>query len=164
MLRLQHLVLRSDGTGMRLHIPVTKTHPVEGIDVHYHANTANSDLCPLRAWRQYHSIRHHRAAASLADIGSGALLMNEDGTVLERETVVQQVRRVLQGIGMAPMDAMRFTGHSFRRGGAQSLRDAGMTIDEIKVAGHWVSDAVRHYLIGDDAMAMRLAPIFAQAA
>lgn len=165
LVRLHHLEVapEPDATGMRLHIPVTKTQPIRGIDVHYHANSINTALCPMRAWRQYASIRRRQAAWSMLD-GRSPLLMCEDGTALGRDAVIQHVRRVLQVAGMAPNDVIRFTGHSFRRGGAQSLRDAGMTIDEIKVAGHWLSDAVRRYLTSHDAMAARLAPLFAKAA
>jgi hypothetical protein len=38
------------------------------------------------------------------------------------------------------------TGHSFRQGGAQSLFDAGVSIEDIKIFGRWRSDAFRRYI------------------
>ena len=37
-------------------------------------------------------------------------------------------------------------GHSFRQGGAQSLFDAGISIEDIKIFGRWKSDAFRLYI------------------
>jgi hypothetical protein len=39
-----------------------------------------------------------------------------------------------------------FKGHSFRIGGAQSLLKAGVSVDDIKMAGRWKSHAVQSYL------------------
>ena len=38
------------------------------------------------------------------------------------------------------------SGHSFRQGGAQSLFDAGLSIEDIKIFGRWKSDAFRAYI------------------
>ena len=42
--------------------------------------------------------------------------------------------------------ARKLKGHSFRQGGAQSLFDAGVSIEDIKIFGRWKSDAFRAYI------------------
>ena len=37
-------------------------------------------------------------------------------------------------------------GHSFRQGGAQSLFDAGISVEDINIFGRWKSDAFRLYI------------------
>jgi hypothetical protein len=39
-----------------------------------------------------------------------------------------------------------FTGHSFRQGGAQSLFDAGVSVEDIKIFGRWKSYSFRLYI------------------
>lgn len=162
MLRLRHLRVASDGSSMTLHVPVTKTRQLDGIRVHY-AKQADERLCPLRAWAAYRALRQRDRPASLSD-EEQPLLLTERGRPLHKADIVHRVRLALQAAGLAADDSARFSGHSFRRGGAQSLRDAGLSLIEIKEAGHWKSDSVLRYFTSREAMAARLAPLFARAA
>ena len=46
----------------------------------------------------------------------------------------------------AGLSTKGFSGQSFRQGGAQSLFDAGVPIEDIKLFGRWKSDAFRAYI------------------
>lgn len=162
MLRLRHLRVASDGSSMTLHVPVTKTRQLDGIRVHY-AKQADERLCPLHAWAAYRALRQRERPASLSD-EEQPLLLTERGRPLLKADIVRRVQLALQAAGLAADDSARFSGHSFRRGGAQSLRDAGLSLIEIKEAGHWKSDSVLRYFTSREAMAARLAPLFARAA
>jgi hypothetical protein len=174
MLRLRHLSLAADGASMVLHVPVTKTAQVDGVRVTYSAARAGAEsaapaaavnslpLCPVAAWRAYAAVRVTQAPASIRD--DAPLLMAHDGMPLSKRSLVEQLRTVLRAAGVADDATLRrFSGHSFRRGGAQSLRDAGLPVDEIKVAGRWTSGAVMRYFSDAAAVATTLAPLFTQA-
>ena len=53
------------------------------------------------------------------------------------------LRQLLSNVGHNPGD---FTCHSFRRGGATLAFRLGMTMNEIKKRGDWVSEAVNEYV------------------
>jgi integrase len=162
MLRLNHLSVVPDNSRLRLLIPVTKTQPKNGIIVHYAAGI-NKILCPIEAWRRYESIRSRQAPITM-NHPDAPLLLTDKYKALTRNELIKQLRRVLIVAGLSRRDAKQFSGHSFRRGGAQSLRDSGASIDEIKIAGHWLSDAVLRYLTTNASTANRLAPLFARSA
>ena len=44
------------------------------------------------------------------------------------------------------MFKLKYSGHSFRRGGASFALQCGLPIDLIKVHGDWHSNACEHYL------------------
>ena len=164
LLRLQHLTIAADKQSMTIHVPVTKTKPFDGINVHY-AKGASAPLCPLAAWFAYATIRQ-ASRSQRANIHRDApLLMADDGRPIRKQQFIDQLRRVLRAAGIADDSIIsRFSGHSCRRGGAQSLRDAGLAIDDIKVAGHWSSNAVLRYLSSSNTIAASLAPLFARSA
>ena len=163
MVRMRHLTLADDASSFTLHIPVTKTSQIDGARVVY-ARSANTALCPVAAWRAYVAVRAsqpHRADAR----DDAPLLLTQSGTALRKRELVQQTRTVLQAAGIADEATLqRFSGHSYRRGGAQTLRDAGMSIDDIKAAGRWHSEVVQRYFSNINAVATAIAPMFAAAA
>ena len=64
------------------------------------------------------------------------------GDLITRDHVIKFLRVCLKKVGL---DSSLFSGHSFRRGGAQSLADAGVSDEILKVVGRWRSDAFRLY-------------------
>lgn len=127
----------------------------------------------LRAWQHYESLRDAaRARAGLPPTGAtteAPLLTLDDAVIraerpLSRSALLKALRIHLRVAGFTDGECRRFSGHSFRRGGAQSLRDAGVQLADIKVAGHWKSDAVLRYFTSQSDMASAFAPFFARAA
>ena len=49
---------------------------------------------------------------------------------------------------MVVEDVKSYSGHSFRRGGAQSLFDAGLDISDIQTLGRWKTDLVARRYFG----------------
>jgi integrase len=61
------------------------------------------------------------------------------------------VARLKLGITQAGLDATRISCHSLRRGGATLSFSAGVSADQIKVRGDWVSEAYQQYVVLDAA-------------
>ncbi len=76
-------------------------------------------------------------------IPSAALFLMSDGKPLTRDFAIAATRRLIEAIGLAPGD---YAGHSYRKGGAQSLIDAGTAVPLIQTMGRWESDCYRLYL------------------
>jgi hypothetical protein len=72
----------------------------------------------------------------------------EDGEAVSA-VVKRVVKFVIGKYGLKRPPASTYSSHSLRRGGAQYLRDQGVSRELIKLAGRWLSDAVDVYL--DDA-------------
>jgi hypothetical protein len=62
---------------------------------------------------------------------------------LDREAVVQSIKSHLLLIGEP---ASQYNGHSFRKGGAQSLREANVCDTTIQAMGRWTSDCYKLYI------------------
>ena len=62
-----------------------------------------------------------------------------------RSQFISRFKKKLQG---HVDDIKAFSGHSFRRGGAQSLYDAGVEIKEIQAIGRWNTDLVARRYFG----------------
>ena len=60
-----------------------------------------------------------------------------------RSQLIDALRRDLENCGL---QSSRYNGHSFRRGGAQTLAEAGISEDVIKLMGRWLSDAYLLYI------------------
>jgi len=72
-----------------------------------------------------------------------SLLVQEDGSRLTRTDLVPMLREHLAAIGVPPVELPQYTGHSFRRGGAESIQNESAEV--IKDAGRWRSDAHLRY-------------------
>ena len=59
------------------------------------------------------------------------------------------------------LDPEIFNGQSFRKGGCQSMIDAGVSEEDAKFAGSWLSDAVRLYFSRPPTDRARLAAMMA---
>ena len=123
----------------RLHIPLVRM---------------GSHLCPVSAYRR-----------SLGFLSSGvqvpAFVVNQDGVNkrLTKSLFVSTFREVLRVGG--DEDAMGFTGHSFRRGGASWAFRAGIPGEIIQVCGDWSSDAYKRYLEFSIENRIQIASVFA---
>lgn len=120
-----------------LHLEASKADPFRrGVDVilGHSASPANA----LNALASYNAAR---SAAALSP--TAPLFAWKDGTPLSKEGCV---RNLQVAISLLSMDTSRFSGFSFRRGGAQSLRDAGVPDHLIQAIGRWASDAYKVYL------------------
>lgn len=159
MLRLSHLRLAADGQTMTLTVPRSKT-LIDGFTVSY-AKASDDQLCPIRAWQTYEALRRRLQPSSFAS-DREPLLLTERGLPLSQKELIDQLRRVLAVAGLGQL-ARRFSGHSFRRGGAQSLFDAGAPIAEIMRAGRWKSTVVHVYLTSGTALASAFSTFFAKA-
>jgi hypothetical protein len=76
---------------------------------------------------------------------SSAVFINQNGSILSRYQCMLQVRSLLMNAQVE--NALAFTGHSFRRGGAQSLMDKGFSTEIIKKMGRWKSEAHSAYTV-----------------
>jgi integrase len=72
-----------------------------------------------------------------------ALFVHQDGSSLRKQELVSLMRAHLTKFGFSPAKVKRFTGHSFRKGGAVSLDDEGD--DVVKMMGRWKSSAHLRY-------------------
>ena len=71
------------------------------------------------------------------------LFMYNNGVVLSRQLLVNNTRLYLSMIGK---DSSRYTGHSYRVGGATSAAASGFSDWEIMMLGRWSSDAYLRYI------------------
>ena len=67
-----------------------------------------------------------------------------DGAAATKHDVLKFLQTLLSRAGVKTKGTLK--GHSFRQGGAQSLFDAGVSIEDIKIFGRWKSDAFRSYI------------------
>lgn len=118
----------------RLHLEASKTDPFRlGVDIVLAAN--GSATCPLAAMEAMQTDRDDDATAPLFAM--------PDGRPLTRSAIIGRFRAALVRAGF---DASRYNGHSFRKGGAQSLALAGVPDHVIKIVGRWASDCYRLYV------------------
>ena len=54
-------------------------------------------------------------------------------------------------------DASKYSGHSFRRGAANTAISAGLSLEEVKTLGRWRSDAAKRYLTEDSMDSIKFA-------
>jgi site-specific recombinase XerD len=162
--RMSHVTILNQGATLQLHVPVTKTSQINGMFVYYARNNALPDICPIRAFFTFMEKRRALHLSARAQSPDSPLFLTTEGVTLARRDYVNMLRHALRASGITDIEIPRFTGHSLRRGGAQSLLDAGMTIDQIKIVGHWKSDAVKRYFSTYEAMATSFTSFFTRAA
>jgi hypothetical protein len=115
-----------------LHLPQSKTDPFRlGVDVQFAASGA--EICPLEVIIPLMSDwRNHDGPA-----------FQDRGRPIHRDQVISFLRSLLSAEGIDPN---QYAGHSFRKGGAQSLYDAGVPMADIKALGRWRSWCFALYL------------------
>jgi hypothetical protein len=118
----------------RLHLVASKTDPYRhGVDITIAANDSPTD--PLSAMSAVEELTPADASAPL--------FMMDNGSPLARDQLIRRFRSALAAAGL---NADSYNGHSFRKGGAQSLALARVPDHAIKVLGRWASDSYRLYI------------------
>lgn len=128
--------LHEAGTIGRYYLSLSKT-DVTFQGTHIYVSANSSPTCPVTSMQ---------AMILLAPFNwsTSSPLFSLDGIrPISRTMFLSRVRKILSSVA-SPSD---ISGHSFRRGGAQSLYDAGLPLDTIRDMGRWKSDLVmrRYY-------------------
>lgn len=120
------------------HLPISKSDTGHtGTDIFVAGN--KTPTCPTSAM-------HSMLTKSPFKLRPSDPLFTLDGdTPISRYVFLKRVRRKLSKGGYNPKN---FSGHSFRRGGAQSAFDSGLSIDEIQLVGRWKQVQVAHKYFG----------------
>ena len=130
--------------GVILHLPSSKTDPFARGSTIPLAH-ADDKACPVQAlqclFQKYLKPNNHPLFTRLAG-------------VFNRSWLEQAIQRSILNTGHNPAI---YSGHSFRRGAANSAIDAGITRDEIKELGRWKSNAVDRYLTSKSSNKIRFA-------
>jgi hypothetical protein len=92
-----------------------------------------SELCPI------HALGPWLEKCSVGDFPFG---------VLSPATATRKLRGDLLSLSVA--DHMSYTLHSFRRGGAQDMKELGCSVEDLQRAGGWNSRACFLYVMPDD--------------
>jgi hypothetical protein len=98
--------------------------------VKYRKMKSNLDPC---FWMQLYSEKHTRWTEDLSE----PLFMLNNGEPLSRKVLIEWVRKYAAKVGHPR--ANKLNGISFRRGGAEALRNYGYKIDEFGVLGRWLT-------------------------
>ena len=98
-----------------------------------------SKLCPVTAYSS-------SCAILPAHQSTPAFVFLEKNQIkwLTKPTFINVFRKLITQAGFP--DAIGYTGHSFRRGGASWAFQAGMPGEMIQICGDWASDAYKQYL------------------
>ena len=97
-----------------------------------------SKTCPVSLVEELVELRRSQGA-----LGGDRLFVSEKGTHMSVPGISAVVARMAREAGLNG----KFSGHSLRIGGASAALEGGLSVDEIKTAGAWKSDAVNLYLI-----------------
>ena len=127
---------------MKLRLLQSKTDPFrQGVDIIIANDRAIAAMC------DYLTIKRLSATDSnaLFDVGGGACL-----TV---SMLVAKTQSMLNKAGI--VNAHLYKGHSFRKGGATSLHEAGMPDSLIKTMGRWLSFAFATYVSTSDKLLIK---------
>lgn len=143
--RFSHWSLHEGGTIGRFHLPSSKSDVFShGTYVYVAANSTGT--CPVTAVQSMILLAPFRWAAS-------SPLFTFDGIhPLSRSTFLAAVRKHFGPV----TSTSKISGHSFRRGGAQSLYDAGVPLSTIRDIGRWKSDIVMRRYYGLSAEKLRM--------
>jgi hypothetical protein len=130
--------------GVLLHLPSSKTDPfARGTTIPL--ARADDEACPVQAlqrlFQKYPKSNNQPLFTRLA----GAF---------NRSWLEQAIQQSILNTGHNPAT---YSGHSFRRGAANSAVDAGITREEIKELGRWKSDTVNRYLTSKSSNKIRFA-------
>ena len=118
--------------GVLLRLPASKTDPFrKGVTIPL--SPSHDSTCPVAALR----LLFQRYPKPLSEP-----LFSRSYGPFNRDWVLQRVSQVLLLAGFNPRG---FSGHSFRRGAANSAQKAGISRADIMRMGRWKSDAVERY-------------------
>ena len=123
------------GDTLRVRIKASKTDQ-QSLGFHLFSRCTSDTVCAYCAVRSYRS--HLPPAATDAPFFSTAC-----GLPLTRRLLINQLKLILN---LAGYDPARYSGHSFRAGGATSAAAAGFADWEIQLLGRWSSDTYKRYI------------------
>jgi hypothetical protein len=139
-LTMSDISLRTTDNGtsfMSVNIKMSKTDKMcKGFIVHI--GCSKDTVCAVCAMKSYIACKCSRMS-----LGTMPFFSFTNGTVLTKSVLVSLTRTYLAAIGVDPD---RFTGHSYRVGGATSGADVGLSDWEIKVMGRWSSECYQRYI------------------
>ena len=125
---------------IQVYLPRSKTDKNrEGASVSLYLTGGTS--CPVTAVTQYMNNMIYNFP------GNEPFFLKKDRTPATRSWVIDKLRSQLQAVGLDPS---KYTGHSFRSGGATSLHGASVDGDTIKQMGRWRSQAYQQYIKVDN--------------
>ena len=133
--KLRHWNMSPDGA-LATFLPQSKNDPTRtGTPIFVARN--NSPTCPVNAV-------HTMLSYHPAPLRPNSPLFSLDGSSpITRYGFLKSVSSLLSRAGL---DSSQYSGHSFRRGGAQSAYDTGLPIDDLQLIGRWKSlDVARRY-------------------
>ena len=76
-------------------------------------------------------------------VPTSGVFVHPDGSRLTSNQLTDGLQNILREAGIP--EVQRYTTHSLRQGGTQSLHDARVPLDDIQVAGRWVSRKTPHF-------------------
>jgi len=127
---------------LSIHLNQSKSDPYrKGVDIEISNSIAVQSLI------EYLKLHPNRL------VSNSILFIHSNGNSLTRDELVNGTRKYLVKANIP--NANDYHGHSFRKGGAQSLLEAGVDSDTIQRLGRWASDS--HLLYHQLTLSMRLA-------
>ena len=143
-LRRKHAKLHQASGHVSIHLEQSKTDTdAQGVDLLVFKGAEGATHCPVAAIVK--AVGKFRRKGKLAHRDRPLFEdPTQKGTSVTRTQVISFLRTRLRAKGYDPA---HYCGHSCRKGGAQSLHDAGIDIADIRCAGRWAqgSDSVRLY-------------------
>jgi hypothetical protein len=134
---LEHMSRKSvkfTSNGVILHLPKSKTDQSrKGINITL--SFVNDASCPVRALQRLVGKYPRHQSSPLFDRVVGPF---------NKRWFSENISDTLLQAGMP--NASKYSGHSFRRGAANSAISAGLSLEEVKILGRWQSDAAKVYL------------------
>ena len=117
---------------IELSLPASKTDPFrQGVTLTIAAT--GDEACAVAALRRLFHDWPASLSAPLFQIGGS----------FTRQRLTETLRETLIAVGIDG----HYTGYFFRRGTATSVREAGLSEDEIQLLGRWKSDSYRLYIV-----------------
>jgi hypothetical protein len=134
--RRSHVHFHTDGSA-KLWLPHSKMDRFgRGIFIHF--APTGTDLCPVVAF--------HQILDDFADAGpEDPLFPCVSGRATTGAAVIDRLKLAIGSLADPTLPAAHVNGHSFRKGGAQSLYDAGCDLGTIRLLGRWSSWCVELY-------------------
>jgi hypothetical protein len=143
--QISHGSVKFTADGAIVHLPTSKTDQFgRGIDLTL--SYSHDIACPVKALRHLFT-RYPRPPSS-------PLFARAIGP-FNKQWFTKQISSSLFRAGVP--NSSGYSGHSFRRGAANTVISAGLSLDEIKTLGRWKSDAVKLYLTNKSSNAINFA-------
>ena len=120
-----------------IHLSKSKTDQRKGgVEVEYFANSSPS--CPVAAF-----VRGYWMRLGMGQPRSDPLFVWRSGRRVTKYAFIEMLRETIAALGLDPK---KYSGHSFRRGGATSLAAVGVPASTIQHLGRWKSVTYQLYI------------------